>query len=112
MTRNERGGKAIPRRGWGGGWGPGGERENRAPTGFPREQKFSREPKGRGPAWTEERGTRNEERGTRNEERGTSDTPREPKAAGAAWTHERGTSEEGRRRLKRRPEASGTTERA
>ena len=36
--------------------------------------------------------------------------PREPKGAGAAWTEERGTSDEGRRRLKRRPEASGKTE--
>jgi TrmH family RNA methyltransferase len=43
--------------------------------------------KGRGVAWT---------------------PPREPKGAGADWTDERGTSEEGRRRLKRRPEASGT----
>jgi Ni,Fe-hydrogenase III small subunit/ferredoxin len=37
-------------------------------------------------------------------------TPREPKGAGADWTDERGTSEEGRRRLKRRPEASGETQ--
>src|SRR5271163_4408579 len=90
MTRNERGGKAIPRRGWGGGWGAGGERENRAPTGFPREQKFSREPKGRGPAWTEERGTRNEERGTRNEERGTRNEER------GTRNEERGTRNEER----------------
>jgi len=32
------------------------------------------------------------------------------RTAGAAWTDERGTSEEGRRRLKRRPEASGKVE--
>jgi len=37
--------------------------------------------------------------------------PREPKGAGADWTEERGTSDEGRRRLKRRPEASGKIER-
>src|SRR6266571_2870482 len=36
---------------------------------------------------------------------------REPKGAGGDWTDERGTSEEGRSHLKRRPEASGTTER-
>ena len=36
--------------------------------------------------------------------------PREPKGAGGDWTEERGTSDEGRSRLKRRPEASGTTE--
>src|SRR5271155_4542484 len=73
MTRNERGGKAIPRRGWGGGWGPGGERENRAPTGFPREQNFPASQRGAVPPGlrNEERGTRNEERGRRNEERGT-----------------------------------------
>ena len=41
------------------------------------------------------------------DERGTSEPPREPKGAGAAWTEERRRSEEGRRRLKRRPEASG-----
>jgi Fur family transcriptional regulator, ferric uptake regulator len=35
---------------------------------------------------------------------------REPKGAGADWTEERGTSDEGRRRLKRRPEASGKTQ--
>jgi fumarate hydratase, class I len=34
---------------------------------------------------------------------------REPKGAGAAWTEERRRSDEGRRRLKRRPEARGTT---
>jgi len=35
--------------------------------------------------------------------------PREPKGAGPAWTEERGPSDEGRRGLKGRPEASGTT---
>jgi hypothetical protein len=44
--------------------------------------------------------------------RGADWTPREPKGAGADWTEEQGTSDEGRRRLKRRPEASGKTERA
>ena len=42
----------------------------------------------------------------------TTGLPREPKGAGAAWTEERRRSDEGRQRLKRRPEASGTTERA
>jgi NADPH:quinone reductase len=41
-----------------------------------------------------------------------SEPSREPKGAGADWTEERGTSDEGRRRLKRHPEASGTTQRA
>ena len=35
--------------------------------------------------------------------------PSEPKARGVAWTEERGPSDEGRRGLKGRPEASGTT---
>ena len=38
------------------------------------------------------------------------EAPREPKGAGAAWTEERRRSGEGRRRLKRRPEASGKVE--
>src|SRR5580704_12773522 len=37
-------------------------------------------------------------------------TPREPKGAAADWTEERRRSDEGRRRVKRRPEASGKTE--
>jgi hypothetical protein len=35
------------------------------------------------------------------------DSPREPKGAAADWTKERRRSDEGRRRIKRRPEASG-----
>jgi hypothetical protein len=50
------------------------------------------------------------QRADRTDERGTSEPPREPKGTGAGWTDERGTSEEGRRRLKRRPEASGKIE--
>jgi hypothetical protein len=55
----------------------------------------------------------------RTDERGTSEAPREPTGADAAWTDERGTSEESpppraarpaRRRLERRPEASGKVE--
>ena len=38
-------------------------------------------------------------------------TLREPKGAGGDWTEERRRSDEGRRRLKRRPEASGKIER-
>jgi hypothetical protein len=50
------------------------------------------------------------QRADRTDERGTSEPPREPKGTGAGWTDEQGTSEEGRRRLKRRPEASGKIE--
>jgi hypothetical protein len=53
-----------------------------------------REPKRAAADWTDER------------------PPREPKGAGADWTEERRRSDEGRRRLKRRPEASGKAERA
>jgi ABC-2 type transport system ATP-binding protein len=52
----------------------------------------TREPKGAGGDWAEER------------------PAREPKARAADWTDERGTSEEGRKRLKGAPEASGKKE--
>src|SRR5260370_4569797 len=79
------------------------------------------EPKGRGAAWTEERGTSDE--GRRHREGGTGRWagPRrraentEPKGGGAAWTEERGTSDEGRRHLKapgRRAENTDTVARA
>jgi hypothetical protein len=90
-----------------------------ASPGLPREPKGrgpawtderrSREPKGRGPAWTDERRSR-EPKG-----RGPAWTDerrsREPKGRGPAWTDERRRSEEGRRGLKGGPEASGIAER-
>jgi hypothetical protein len=65
------------------------------------------EPKGRGVAWTEERGTSDE--GRRHLKSGPEASGRqsEPKGRGVAWTEERGTSDEGRRHLKGAPEASG-----
>ena len=67
------------------------------------------EPKGCGADWTEKRHPRGPKGAAADwtEKR----HPREPKGAAADWTDERRRSEEGRRRIKRRPEASGTTQR-
>ena len=69
------------------------------------------EPKGRGPAWTEERGTSDEGRQGLESAPEASGTSRvsEPKGRGPGWTEERGTSDEGRRGLEGGPEASGAS---